>query len=108
MDPTIGNLGMGGLGGLEGLGASKSKGVSEGAPGDGIAPFKDLLESSLRRVNEMQEAASQAKIDIATGGTENMGEAMASIKKAELAFQQLMEIRNKLVDAYQEVMRMQV
>ena len=105
VDPTIGNLGMGGLGGLEPF---KAKAPAEAAPGDGIAPFKDLLESSLRRVNEMQEAASQAKIDIATGGTENMGEAMASIKKAELAFQQLMEIRNKLVDAYQEVMRMQV
>ena len=105
VDPTIGNLGMGGLGGPEPF---KPKGPSEGSPGDGIAPFKDLLESSLRRVNEMQEAASQAKIDIATGGSENMSEALASIKKADLAFQQLMEIRNKLVDAYQEIMRMQI
>ena len=106
VDPTIGNLGMGGLGGLEPF---KAKAPAEAAPGDGIAPFKDLLESSLRRVNEMQEAADQARVDLATPGfTGNLGEAMTSIKKSELAFQQLMEIRNKLVDAYQEVMRMQV
>ncbi len=75
---------------------------------DSVTPFKDLLENSILRVNEMQQAAEKAKVDLVTGGTENIGEALASVKKAELAFQQLVEIRNKLVDAYQEIMRMQV
>ena len=104
MDPLIGQ-GIGGIGGAGGAG--KAAGGVPQAP-DSVTPFKDMLESSIQRVNEMQQAAEKAKIDIVTGGTENIGEAMASIKKADLAFQQLVEIRNKLLDAYQEIMRMQV
>ena len=103
MDPTIGQ-GLGGAGGLGGLGGA---GKPPAAP-DSVTPFKDLLENSIQRVNEMQQAAEKAKIDLATGGTENIGEALAQVRKAELAFQQLVEIRNKLVDSYQEIMRMQV
>ena len=104
MDPLIGQ-GIGGAGGTGGVG-----GAGKGAPlaPDSVTPFKDMLENSIQRVNEMQQAAEKAKIDLATGGTENIGEAMAQVRKAELAFQQLVEIRNKLVDSYQELMRMQI
>ena len=99
VDPIIGK-------GLEGLGSVGPKpGASNAPSADGVSPFKDLLERSIQQVNAMQQASDQAKIDFASGGT---AEAMAQMKKAELAFQQLVEIRNKLVDAYQEVMRMQV
>ena len=104
MDPLIGQ-GIGGLGGIT-PGAGKAAGPGGGS--DAITPFKDMLENSIQRVNEMQQAAEKAKIDLVTGGTENTGEAMAQIRKAELAFQQLIEIRNKLVDSYQELMRMQI
>ena len=99
VDPIIG----------QGLGGVAPGGAPRPAPTlDGASPFRDLLENSIQRVNEMQQAAEKAKIDLVTGGAENIGEALASVKKAELAFQQLVEIRNKLVDAYQEVMRMQI
>ena len=102
VDPIIGK-------GLEGLGGISPKpGASPAGAPDGVSPFKDLLERSIQQVNAMQEAADKAKVDLVTGGTENFGAAMVEMKKAELAFQQLVEIRNKLVDAYQEVMRMQV
>lgn len=102
MDPLIGQ-------GAAAAGAGGTKGPSDaGLPQDGVTSFKSLLENSIQRVNEMQQASEQAKIDLVTGGTENIGEALAAVKKAELAFQQLVEIRNKLVDAYQEVMRMQI
>ena len=107
LDPLIGK-GMGGAGaiGPGGLGVPKPPVVGGG---DGPIPFRDLLQSSIQRVNEMQEAAEKAKTAIATpGGAENIGEMMNSVKQAEIAFQELVEIRNKLVDAYQEVMRMQV
>ena len=92
--------------GVEGLGPVSPKGP--GAPGvvpDGVTPFRDLLENSIQRVNEMQQAAEKAQVDLQA---ENFGEVMTSVKKAEIAFQELVEIRNKLVDAYQEIMRMQV
>ena len=104
MDPLIGQ-GIGGIGGVGGAG--KAAGGVPQAP-DSVTPFKDMLENSIQRVNEMQQAAEKAKIGLATGGTENIGEAMAQVRKAELAFQQLVEIRNKLVDSYQELMRMQI
>lgn len=107
----------GGSGGIEGLNPLSGGGLNPlsggqgaGAPKlpDGITPFKDLLASSIQRVNEMQLAAEKAKTDFVVGGPENFGEALVSMRKADLAFQQLLEIRNKLVDAYQEVMRMQI
>lgn len=105
IDPTIG-LGAGGAGAI---GPKPGAGAGMGGSGpDGVGSFQDLLESSIRQVNEMQQASEQAKIGIMTGGVENLSEAMTEIKKAELAFQQLVEIRNKLVDAYQEIMRMQI
>ena len=95
--------------GLEGLGGALPKSVAPNTPSaDGISPFKDLLERSIQQVNAMQQAADQAKVNLNLPGAENVGAAMVEMKKAELAFQQLVEIRNKLVDAYQEVMRMQV
>ena len=102
MDPLIGQ----GLGGVGGAG-KPAAGAAPQTP-DSVTPFKDLLENSIQRVNEMQQAAEKAKIDLATGGTENTAEAFAQIRKADLAFQQLLEIRNKLVDSYQELMRMQI
>ena len=102
VDPIIGK-------GLEGIGGISPKpGASNTPSADGVFPFKDLLERSIQQVNAMQQASDQAKADLVTGGAENFGAAMVEMKKAELAFQQLVEIRNKLVDAYQEVMRMQV
>ena len=102
LDPLIGQ-GAGPVGPL----GPKPGGVG-GMPADGVGSFKSLLENSIQRVNEMQQASEQAKIDLVTGGTENIGEAMAAVKKAEIAFKELVEIRNKLLDAYQEVMRMQI
>lgn len=102
LDPLIGQ-GMGPVGPV----APKGGGDS-GLPADGVSSFKSLLENSIQRVNEMQQASEKAKIDLVTGGTENIGEAMAAVKKAEIAFKELVEIRNKLLDAYQEVMRMQI
>lgn len=104
LDPLIGQ----GTGAAGPLGPSGPAGGGALPPADGAASFKELLENSIRQVNEMQQASDKAKTDLFTGGTENIGEALSSIKKADLAFQQLVEIRNKLVDAYQEVMRMQI
>ena len=106
LDPLIGQ-GAGPVGAPSGTGVPRPGGDA-GLPAEGIGSFKSLLENSIQRVNEMQQASEKAQIDLVTGGAENAAEAFAAVKKAEIAFQQLVEIRNKLVDAYQEVMRMQI
>ena len=70
--------------------------------------FKNTLGSFVNDVNQMQLKADSAIEDFATGKITNMHEVMISMKKAEMSFQFLMETRNKLVEAYREVSRMQV
>ena len=70
--------------------------------------FKSLLMESINEVNRLQAEAEQATTNLATGKTENVAEVFTAVKKAELAFQTLMQIRNKLLEAYQEIQRMNV
>ncbi|MGR3179074.1 MAG: flagellar hook-basal body complex protein FliE [Candidatus Anammoxibacter sp.] len=70
--------------------------------------FKNTLGNFVSDVNQMQLKADSAIEDFATGKITNMHEVMISMKKAEMSFQFLMETRNKLVEAYREVSRMQV
>ena len=66
------------------------------------------LMRSIDEVNRLQAEADQARIDLVTGQTENVAEVFTAVKKAELAFQTLMQIRNKLMDAYEEIKQMRV
>jgi flagellar hook-basal body complex protein FliE len=70
--------------------------------------FKTYLMDSIQEVNRLQAEAEQARIGLATGKTENVAEVFTAVKKAELAFQTLMQIRNKLMDAYDEIKQMRV
>jgi len=70
--------------------------------------FKSLLMKSINEVNQLQNQADQATVNLATGETDNVAEVFTAVKKAELAFQTLMQIRNKLMDAYDEIKQMRV
>ncbi len=77
------------------------------APTDG-KDFQTTLKESIDEVNRLQAEADQAMSNLATGKTENVAEVFTAVKKAELAFQTLMQIRNKLMDAYDEIKQMKV
>jgi flagellar hook-basal body complex protein FliE len=68
--------------------------------------FKDMLLDSLDQVNKLQQEASQGVEKVMTGETDNIAEVMSAVRKADVAFSMLMEMRNKLVDAYHEVQQM--
>jgi len=70
--------------------------------------FKSLLMKSIDEVNRLQDDANKATVDLATGKTDNVAEVFTAVKKAELAFQTLLQIRNKLMDAYDEIKQMRV
>ncbi len=70
--------------------------------------FKSVLMESIDEVNRLQTEADTARINLATGKTENVAEVFTAVKKADLAFQTLMQIRNKLMDAYDEIKQMRV
>jgi len=97
------------LKGLQGVGGAKKTGSSNPAgEAEGGANFADTLSESLQKVNDLQKKADNAIEDFAAGKTGNIHETMIAVGKADVAFRLTMQVRNKIVEAYQEVMRMQV
>ncbi len=70
--------------------------------------FKTVLLESLEQVNRLQGEADQGVQRLITGESDNVAEVLSAVNKAGIAFDLLMEIRNKLVDAYREVQQMRV
>ncbi|NBO38626.1 flagellar hook-basal body complex protein FliE [bacterium] len=91
---------------MGGLGSSKSKATS--AEGTSESQFLDLLKDGIADVNKGMRESEKASMDLATGKSSNIHETMLSVAKAELGFNMLVQMRNKAIEAYQDVMRMQV
>ncbi|MBF0312322.1 MAG: flagellar hook-basal body complex protein FliE [Oligoflexia bacterium] len=70
--------------------------------------FGRMLAESLSRVNELQQDANVAIEKLAVGESENLHETMLIVEQAEIAFKMMNQIRQKVLDAYKEVMRMQI
>ncbi len=87
----------------------KSAQASGAAPGAGAGEggFKSILKNAIEDVNTLQFQADDAVAKLQMGKG-SMHEALIAMEKASLSFQTLLQVRNKIVDAYQEVMRMQV
>jgi flagellar hook-basal body complex protein FliE len=70
--------------------------------------FKTILLNSLDQVNQLQTEADRSVERLLTGETDHVAEVLTAVNKAGIAFDLLMEIRNKLTDAYKEIQQMQV
>jgi flagellar hook-basal body complex protein FliE len=70
--------------------------------------FKDFLLKSIQEVNSMQQAADQAVEALVSGQEVNPAEVLTAVEKADIAFRLMMQIRNKIVQAYQEVQNIRV
>ena len=66
-------------------------------------PFKNILLEGLDQVNSMQQQADAAVEQLVTGGDVNPAEVLTTLQKADMSFKLMLQIRNKLVQAYQEV-----
>ena len=65
--------------------------------------FKDMLLDSVQQVNSMQLEANKAVENLMTGGDADPAEVLTAVQKADLAFRMVMQVRNKLVAAYNEI-----
>lgn len=74
-----------------------------GQPATDAASFKDYLLNSIRDVNTMQQQADQAVETMITGGEADPAEVLTAVQKADLAFRLMMQMRNKMMQVYQEV-----
>ncbi|MCP4249687.1 MAG: flagellar hook-basal body complex protein FliE [bacterium] len=70
--------------------------------------FKSVLLDNLQEVNRLQGEADQGVQRLLSGETDNVAEVFAAVNKAGIAFDLLMEIRNKLQDAYRDIQQMRV
>ncbi len=70
--------------------------------------FKNTLGGFINEINDLQTKANASIENFATGKVENVHEVMIAMAKAEVSFKFMMEARNKLVETYKEVMRMQM
>lgn len=104
----IGAVASGQAGALSGVGGSGGAGIAgalrENAPG---APFADLLTDAVGQVNQLQDQAETAVTGLMTGSGVDVHQAMIATEKASMAFELALAVRNKAVQAYQQVMSLQ-
>ena len=70
--------------------------------------FGQLLKKSIDDINSLQKEANQAIENISTGKEEDVHTAMIAMEKASVSFQLMMQVRNKIINAYETIMRMPV
>lgn len=92
-----------------GIGVHESNGTGTGGTGGTGIDFSTVIRRSLDQVNHAQQRASGLARDFEIGAPDaNLTEAMIAMQKASLSFQYTLQVRNKLVSAYQEIMNMPV
>jgi flagellar hook-basal body complex protein FliE len=67
-----------------------------------------MLNESMSEVNQLQKDANTAIEKLATGKNKDISETMLMVEKADIAFKAMNQIRTKVIEAYKEIMRMQV
>jgi flagellar hook-basal body complex protein FliE len=82
--------------------------AAPGQPGEASPSFAETLLQSLDEVKRLQGEAAAGVNKLLTGETSNPDEVFSAIRKADVAFSLLMEIRNKLTEAYRELKEMRV
>jgi flagellar hook-basal body complex protein FliE len=81
---------------------------SPNANATGDASFKNMLLDSIKQVNTMQQDADHAVEGLFTGGDVDPAEVLTAVQKADLTFRMMMQVRNKLVSALQEIKGIQI
>ncbi|MGI6083824.1 MAG: flagellar hook-basal body complex protein FliE [Acetivibrionales bacterium] len=74
---------------------------------DGTVNFKDILVDALNNVNALELESAKMTEDFIAGRTDDIHSVLIASEKATISLQFVMEVRNKIVEAYQEIMRMQ-
>jgi len=87
------------------LGAKKAEAIGPQKVDKG---FSELLKESLQDVNNLQGEADKAIVELAKGEVKDVHQTMVALKKADLSLKLMMQVRSKILEAYQEIMRQQV
>jgi flagellar hook-basal body complex protein FliE len=82
---------------------------SAGRTAEGGGPgFKELLKDQIEEVNQLQNDATRAAEDVVAGRRDDLEGVIIAIEKADTAFRMLLQVRNKMMDAYEEVKQIRI
>jgi flagellar hook-basal body complex protein FliE len=95
-----------GFGTVQGINSSSAP--AKATPFEAQESFKNVLQDALEKVNQTQKESNAATQSLMNGNMDNLHQVMITAEKASVTLQTTLEIRNKVVEAYQEIMRMQV
>jgi flagellar hook-basal body complex protein FliE len=87
---------------------NKNSTAKEIEPKEHVKDFGQTIKDFIQAVNDNQIKADNEASDIIQGKSDNLHQAMASMEEARLSFQLMIEIRNKMLESYQRIERMQV
>lgn len=90
--------------------SDRAKNVAQGKEDEKASgpSFQDHLVKGIKETNQLQEKAESMATDLVTGKSQNIHETMLASTHAELSFNLMVQVRNKALEAYQEVMRMPI
>lgn len=88
--------------------SGKTQSNEAGGTGKSAVTFGDLLVDKINEANSAIKVADSEVQNLVAGRTKNIHGAMIALEKADVSFKMLMQVRNKMIDAYREIMRMQV
>lgn len=92
----------------QGLSPLQSKQAAQGPREIQGPQFKELMLKEIEQVNKLQQDAEYAVEDLVAGRRDDMDSVLMAKQKADIAFQMLLQVRNKLMDAYDEVKQIRV
>jgi flagellar hook-basal body complex protein FliE len=81
--------------------------ISQLTPANTEGGFSSVLSNALQQVNQLSSGADQQIGNLLNGGNADMSTVMIAVEKADVAFQLMMQVRNKIVSAYQDIEKMQ-
>jgi flagellar hook-basal body complex protein FliE len=73
----------------------------------GEGGFGDILKNAVNTVNSLNDNASAQVGNLLQGGNADVNSVMIAVEKADVSFQLMMQVRNKIVNAYQDIEKMQ-
>jgi len=77
-------------------------------PGENVPSFSETLQQQIDQVNELQKDAKEAVEDLAAGRRDDVEGVILATQKADVAFRMLLQVRNKVMDAYDEVKQVRI
>jgi flagellar hook-basal body complex protein FliE len=94
------------LGGVSGLTFPAASTLGSNTQADAPS-FGDVLKSAVQSVDKANDTAASQVINLLQGGNADINSVMIAVEKADVSFQLMMQVRNKIVNAYQEIEKMQ-